>query len=92
MLRGGRFAADVLYYCGDGAPNYIPAKHVPPGLGRGYDYDVCNEEVLLERLTVKGGRLALPDGMSYAVLVLPEDARTPVAVARSFATHLAGSQ
>ena len=38
----------------------------------GYDYDVITEEALLTRLSVKEGRLALPDGMSYRVMVLPE--------------------
>jgi hypothetical protein len=32
-----------------------------------------NADVLLNRMTVKDGRLTLPDGMSYRVLVLPED-------------------
>jgi hypothetical protein len=42
-------------------------------LGEGYDYDNCNTEVLLTRLSVKNGRIVLPDGMSYRVLVLPDD-------------------
>ena len=37
---------------------------------RGYDGDYCNAEVLLKRMSVKAGRLVLPDGMSYRVLVL----------------------
>ena len=40
--------------------------------GKGYDYDVCNEEVLLTRLSVNDGRMVLPDGMSYRILVLPK--------------------
>ena len=38
----------------------------------GYDYDVGTEEVLLTRMSVRGGRLLLSDGMSYRVLVLPD--------------------
>lgn len=41
-------------------------------LGQGYDYDYINEEVLLTRMKVENGRLVLPDGMSYRVMVLPE--------------------
>jgi len=85
LLRHGHFVADVLYYNGDWAPNIVPAKHVDPGLGKGYDYDVCNEEVLLTRLEVKDGRLVLPDGMSYRVLVLPETEKMPVRVAEKIA-------
>lgn len=80
LLRAGLFVADVLYYGGDWAPNYIPAKHTDPSLGKGYDYDVCNDEVLLTRASVKDGRITLPDGMSYAVLVLPERNSMPVPV------------
>ena len=72
--------ADVLYYNGDGAPNLVAPKHTDPGLGAGYDYDVCNAEVLLTRLAVKDGRLVLPDGMNYRLLVLPETDRMPVEV------------
>ncbi|WP_415909558.1 glycosyl hydrolase [Oleiharenicola sp. Vm1] len=81
LLRQGRFVADVLYYNGDGAPNLVGPKHVDPALGRGFDYDVCNAEVLLERVTVRDGRIVLPDGMSYRLLVLPDDARMPVEIA-----------
>lgn len=82
LLREGLFVADVLYYNGDWAPNLVPARHLNPSLGRGYDYDVCNEEVLLTRLAVRDGRLVLPDGMSYRILVLPDTDRMPVAVLR----------
>lgn len=77
MLQQGLFVADVLYYGGDWAPNYIPPKHVDPALGQGYDYDVCDVEVLLNRLSVKDGRLVLPDGMNYRVLVLPNSHTMP---------------
>jgi len=80
LLQSGLFVADVLYYNGDGAPNMVDVKHVDPALGKGYDYDVCNAEVLLTRLSVKKGRLVLPDGMSYRVLVLPDSKRMPVDV------------
>ncbi len=80
LLRSGKFVADVLFYNGDWAPNLVEQKHVDPALGKGYDYDVCNEEVLLTRVSVKNGRLTLPDGMSYRVLVLPDTERMPLAV------------
>jgi hypothetical protein len=82
MLQSGLFAADVLYYNGDWAPNLVGPKHVPAGLGKGYDYDVCNEEVLLTRLSVQDGKIVLPDGMSYRVLVLPDTTKMPAPVAQ----------
>jgi hypothetical protein len=72
LLQRGSFVADVLYYYGDGGFKFIPPKHVDPALGPGYDYDVANSDVILNRLTVQNGRLAVPGGPSYAVLVLPD--------------------
>jgi len=72
LLQQGNFVGDVLYYYGDQAPNFVKPKHVDPSLGFGYDYDVCNSEVILKRLDVLDGRLVLPDGQSYEILVLPD--------------------
>jgi hypothetical protein len=80
VLQQGLFVADILYYNGDVTPNIVLPKHVDPSAGKGYDYDVCNEEVLLTRISVKNGKIVLPDGMSYRVLVLPENKNMPVPV------------
>ncbi|HEY4062979.1 MAG TPA: glycosyl hydrolase [Puia sp.] len=85
LLRAGRFCADVLFYNGDVTPNLVAQKHIDPSLGKGYDYDVCNEEVLLTRLSCRNGKLTLPDGMSYAVLVLPDTTRMPLKVLEKIA-------
>ena len=82
LLQSGLFVADVLYYNGDWAPNLVEPKHVDPSLGQGYDYDVCNAEVLLTRLSVKKGRIVLPDGMSYRLLMLPEKKQMPLEAAQ----------
>lgn len=78
MLQQGLFVADVAYYYGDKAPNFwpalanVPKKPLLDGLGAGYDYDVVNTDVILNRMSVKDGRIIFPDGMSYRVLVLPD--------------------
>jgi hypothetical protein len=51
-------------------------------LDKGYDYDYVNSEVILDRMKVSGGRIVLPDGLSYALLVLPERDDMPLAVLR----------
>jgi hypothetical protein len=72
MLQEGFFVADVAYYYGDHVPNFVRRKEDDPArVQPHYDYDVVNEEVLLTRMSVKNGRLTLPDGMSYRALVLP---------------------
>lgn len=88
LLRQGLFAGDVCFYYGDQAPNFFPLFHdVPdkpriPGLGNGYDYDVVNTDIILNRMSVKDGRLVLPDGMSYALLLLPDQDHMPLRVLR----------
>ena len=72
MLSQGLFVADVLFYYGDNVTNQVPLKHIDPRLGEGYDYDVVNTDVILNRMSVKNGKIYLPDGMTYNVLVLPE--------------------
>lgn len=74
LLQQGLFVGDLAYYYGEGAPATVPFwKEVHPAPPAGYSYDYMNAEVLLTRMSVKDGRLVLPDGMSYRVLVLPED-------------------
>jgi hypothetical protein len=72
LLQQGTFVADVLYYYGDQGFNFVMPKEVNPDLGFGYDYDVTNAEVILNRLLVENGKWAIPDGPSYEILVLPE--------------------
>lgn len=72
LLQQGLFVADVCYYYGDQVPNVPGRKHSDPArVMPGYDYDHVSEEVLLTRMSVKNGRIVLPDGMSYSLMVLP---------------------
>ncbi len=69
LLQQGTHEADVAYFFGEDTPrmNGLQDPPLPPG----YDYDYINAEVLLTRASCKNGRLTLPDGQSYRVLVLP---------------------
>ncbi len=73
MLQQGIFVGDVLYSCGENNPN----DHVQPegalSIPSGYDYDVCDPKAIYERISVKNGKLMLPDGLRYRLLVLPDD-------------------
>lgn len=70
MLQQGTFVADVCFYLGERPPTLAPPKYIVPSLGPGYDCDYSNSDVLLNRMSVKDGRIVLPDGMSYRLLVL----------------------
>ena len=80
LLQQGNFVADLLYYYGDQVPNQMSRKKLDPARGPGYDYDAINAEALLERVEVRDGRLVLPDGVSYRVLVLPDRRQMPLEV------------
>jgi hypothetical protein len=74
LLQQGLFAGDVLFFVGEGSPS----QSITPSsaeLPEGYDYDSCNTDVILHRLSVKDGKLVLPDGAAYSVLALPADVR-----------------
>ncbi len=92
LLQRGQFVADVLYYYGDAGMNFVLPRKNPATLGPGYDYDVTNADVLLNRFTVRDGRLTLPEGTSYAVLVLPDrDDIHPAVLAKIEALVAAGA-
>lgn len=69
MLRRGLPVNDICYFIGEDVPKMTGARI--PEMPDGYSYDYINAEVIMNRLTVKDGRLVLPDGMSYSLLVLP---------------------
>jgi hypothetical protein len=81
LLQQGKFVGDVCYYYGDKAPNFVAPKHVDPSLGYGFDYDVVNSEVILTRMNTRNGKITMPDGMSYELLVLPDqEAANPLVI------------
>lgn len=73
MLQQGKFVADAIFYKGDNIGDGEPMKVIHPTLGEGYDYDCSNRDVLLTRMSARDGRIVLPDGMSYRVLILPDN-------------------
>jgi len=73
MLISGLFIADVLHYIGDDAPNFLGFREdIWNPIPAGYDYDGCNLEILQRLEVTTDGRLVLPHGMSYRLLLLPE--------------------
>jgi hypothetical protein len=73
LLQQGQFVGDLAYFYGEGAPATIFFwKPLNPPLPQGYAADWMNADVILNRLSVRDGRLVLPDGMSYKVLVIPD--------------------
>ena len=81
LMQQGQPVIDVLYHLGNDTPTKIATWRMRPVPPAGYDYDVCSDEILL-RASVKDGRLVLPGGMSYRMLVLAGGDHMTLAAAR----------
>ena len=79
MLQQGLPVVDACYFIGEEQPaRSFLRKDLPLPLPEGYSYDCINRDALLSRATAKHGRMVLPDGISYRMLVLPPaDRMTP---------------
>lgn len=83
LLQQGNFVADVAYYKGEEVPNFsIGYKYEKEGLGAGFDYDDLNTDILLKTTEVVDGKIKLPCGMTYSVLVLKDNGRMNIEVLR----------
>jgi hypothetical protein len=87
LLRQGHYVADICYLQAESPPQGF---HDHPR--NGYGWDECSTDVVINRMSVRDGRLLLPDGMSYRLLVLPESsAMTPALLRRIKALVEAGA-
>ena len=73
LLERGLPVVDVLWYTGDEVGYQKPDQRFP--FPKGYKYDYCNPDALMNRLRVKDGRLTTEDGISYGLLWIPENDR-----------------
>ncbi|MDR1594512.1 MAG: glycoside hydrolase family 2 [Prevotellaceae bacterium] len=81
MLEQGLSVSDVAYFIGEDVPvNSGPFGLNPnmakngidvPVLPQGYHADYVNSDVITNNMSVKDGRIVLPHGVSYSILVLP---------------------
>ncbi len=69
MLQQGKPVNDIAYFYWGGCAKI--SWCYKSCYSKGFSYDYINADVILNRLTVKDGKLVLPDGMSYRLLVLP---------------------
>ena len=70
MLQQGQYVADVAYFIGEDAPKMTGVTD--PALPQGYSFDYINGDVIKQKLSVQNGKLVLPNGISYSILVLPK--------------------
>jgi hypothetical protein len=72
LMQQGKPVSDLLYFYGDQVPGFARVKSDDPAhLLPGYDYDVANEDALLDRMGFAGADLHTPEGVHYRALSLP---------------------
>ena len=86
VLQLGVPVADVLYYVGENQPTraLLPGR-LNPELADGYTYSSINRDALLNKAKAKNGKIVLPGGMTYSVLVLPNNEQMTPEVAQKIA-------
>lgn len=94
MLSRGEHVADVLFWCGEDAPNQggntDGIGSSPYALPYGYDWDVCETEAL-RLLKAEDGRIVAPGGTRYRLLVVPPWARATTDATRAKLAALASA-
>jgi hypothetical protein len=72
LFERGKPVSDVLWYLGDEI-NHKPDQNAP--FPAGYKYDYCNPDILLNRLSVRDGKIITPEGISYNIMWMPDNKR-----------------
>lgn len=81
LLQQGAYVADVCYFISENAPKMTGVR--TPELPQGYSYDYINAEVIVRDMQVKDGKLVLPSGAAYSLMVLPPlDTMRPAVVTK----------
>ncbi len=70
LLQQGRFVADIAYYYGEDNNTTGLFLRKSPAIAYGYNYDYFNPTVLLELAKAENGKITVPTGMTYSVLML----------------------
>jgi hypothetical protein len=83
MLRQGLFVGDLLYFTGEDSPQRSPElpELVPPP-PPGYDWDSIDAAAIQTRVKIDNGRIVLPSGASYRVLVLRNNTKLTLPLAQ----------
>jgi hypothetical protein len=75
MLQQGRFVADIAYFYGEDSNVTALFGAKMPDIPAGYRIDFVSADALINRLSVKDGRIVTATGMSYRLLALDPNSR-----------------
>jgi len=77
LMRQGVTVSDILYLTPEGAPHVFRAPaNALEGTGaladkKGYGFDGCSPNILMDRAKVEDGRIVFDGGTSYRLMILP---------------------
>lgn len=72
IMRQGKSSAQLCLYLGENAPVKILTYRLPDIPG-GFDFDAFTSDALFTRMDARNGRVVLPDGISYRMMILPRN-------------------
>ncbi|MEN2412271.1 glycosyl hydrolase [Flavobacterium mesophilum] len=72
LMRLGKSTASICVYLGENAPVKIVTNRLPEIPG-GFDFDAFSTDALLNRMDGTDGKIVLPDGVAYQMMVLPRN-------------------
>lgn len=72
IMRKGKSKVDLCVYLGENAPVKILTYRLPDIPG-GFDFDAFTSDALFNRMSSKNGKIVLPDGVNYNIMILPRN-------------------
>lgn len=87
LMRQGRPVVDLAVYLGENAPVKILTYRLPE-IPSGYDFDAFTSDALFRRMEARDGRVVLPDGMSYRMVILPRNGELTLAALKKIASFV----
>ena len=87
LLQRGVPSVDVLFLDREDAPSVFeaPTLAFQPGEfkdKRGYNFDACCPQTLIEQATIENGKIRFPGGAEYSLLVLPQSKEMSIELAQ----------
>ncbi|QGY47190.1 hypothetical protein GM418_27055 [Maribellus comscasis] len=68
ILQNTKEVNDILFYVGDALPQFtVDATQIPAG----YKYNVCNADILHNKLQVENHKIITKKGIAFSLLILP---------------------
>lgn len=85
LMGKGIPVADLCVLANDNGLVRLPACRLPE-IPEGYDFDICTAKDLIIRMKARDGRIIVPDGVNYQMLVIQHNGNVTLEVLRHIAS------